>query len=149
MIKTLIDTNIILDIALSRQPFCQEAGIIFQYIEDKKIRGYISASAITDIFYLLRKQIGRQNATQCILDLIKIVDILGVDKETIVNALLFGWTDFEDAVQAQVAIENEIEVIVTRNTKDFKQLIPIKIFTPTELIELVHSKMLEVLEKRG
>jgi predicted nucleic acid-binding protein len=134
MIETLIDTNVILDIALNRQPFCREAGIIFQYMEDKKIRGYISASAVTDIFYLLRKQIGRQNTTQYILELLEIVDILGVGKETIINALLSGQTDFEDAVQTQVAIENEIEVIVTRNVKDFEQLPSIKILTPTALI---------------
>jgi predicted nucleic acid-binding protein len=133
--KTLIDTNIILDIALNRQPFCREARIIFQYMEDEKIRGHISASTVTDIFYLLRKQIGWQNATQYILELIEIVDILCVDKQTIINALSSGWADFEDAVQAQVAIENEIAIIVTRNVKDFQQLTSIKILTPTELIE--------------
>jgi predicted nucleic acid-binding protein len=98
--KALIDTNVILDIALNRQPFCQETKIIFQYMEDEKILGHISASTVTDIFYLLRKQIGRQNATQYILELIEIVNILCVDKQTIINALLSGWTDFEDAVQA-------------------------------------------------
>jgi predicted nucleic acid-binding protein len=140
MIKTLIDTNVILDIALNRQPFCREAEIIFQCMEDKEIRGYISASAVTDIFYLLRKQIGRQNATQYILELLEIVDILGVSKETIIDALLSGLADFEDAVQTQVAIENDIEVIVTRNVKDFKQLLSIKILTPTALIALLLKK---------
>jgi predicted nucleic acid-binding protein len=70
MTKVLIDTNIILDTALNRQPFCLEAGTIFQCIEDKKIRGYISASAVTDIFYLLRKQIGWRDAIQYILELV-------------------------------------------------------------------------------
>jgi predicted nucleic acid-binding protein len=121
--------------ALDRQPFCREAKIIFQYMESEKIRGHISASTVTDLFYLLRKQIGWQNATQYILDLIEIVDILCVDKQTIIDALLSGRTDFEDAVQMQVAIENNMEVIVTRNVKDFPQLTSIQILTPTGLIE--------------
>ncbi|MDR3327395.1 MAG: PIN domain-containing protein [Prevotellaceae bacterium] len=135
MIDALIDTNVILDFLLERQPFCVEAKAVFQNLEDDKIRGYITASSVTDIFYLLKKELGRQNAVQCILELIEIVDILGVDKIIISNALQLGLSDFEDAVQAQTAIENGIEIIITRNAKDFQQLASMEILSPSELIE--------------
>ena len=135
MIKALIDTNVILDFFLSRQPFYQDAKIIFQKIDDEKVEGYISASSVTDIFYLLQKEQGRLYATNCILKLIRIIEVSGVDKNTIINALLLDWQDFEDAVQAQVAIENEIDVVITRNSKDYQSLKKCLILTPQSFIQ--------------
>jgi len=132
--KALIDTNIIIDFFLRREPFYENAEIIFQKISSKKLDGYISASAVTDIFYLLQKAKGNSDAISYILKLIQIIEVLGVDKQTIINALLLNWTDFEDAVQAQVALENEMDVIITRNTKDFQNTEKIKILTPEEFI---------------
>ena len=134
MIKALIDTNVIIDFFLRREPFYKNAETIFQKISYKKIEGYISASAVTDIFYLLQKAKGSVEATNYILKLMQIIEVLGVDKQTIINALLLDWADFEDAVQAQVAIENEMDVIITRNTKDFKKMKKIKVLTPKEFI---------------
>lgn len=66
--------------------------------------------------------------------MIQVIEVLGVDKQTIINALSLNWTDFEDAVQTQTAIENEIDFIITRNTKDFKKTKKIKVLTPDEFI---------------
>jgi len=134
MIKALIDTNVILDFFLEREPFYRDAETVFQKIRNKKAKGHISASTVTDIFYLLRKAKGNLGATNHILKLIQIIEILDVDKQTIINALLFGWTDLEDAVQTQVAVENEMDVIITRNTKDFQKAKRIKVLTPKEFI---------------
>ena len=134
MIKALIDTNVIIDFFLEREPFYGNAETIFRKINDKKVEGYISASTVTDMFYLLQKAKGNLDAVNYISELIQTIEILGVDKQTIINALLFNWTDFEDAVQAQVAIENEISVIITRNTKDFQKIKKIKVLTPKEFI---------------
>jgi len=51
------------------------------------------------------------------------------------NAILLNWTDFEDAVQAQVATENEMDIIITRNTKDFQKAKKVRVLTPKEFIE--------------
>jgi len=50
-------------------------------------------------------------------------------------ALYSGYIDFENAVQTQVAIENNIDVIIIRNTKDYRQLKEIQALTPTELLQ--------------
>ena len=134
MIKALIDTNVVIDFFLIREPFYKIAESIFRKISNEKVEGYISASAVTDIFYLLQKAKGNLEATNCILKLINTIEVLGVDKQTIKNALLLNETDFEDAVQMQVAIENEMDVIITRNTKDFQNTKQIKVLTPKEFI---------------
>jgi len=135
MIKALIDTNVVIDFFLGREPFYTDAETIFQKIIYKKIEGCISASAVTDIFYLLQKAKGNSDATKYILKLIQIIEILGVDKQIIINSLLLNWTDFEDAVQAQVAIENEMDIIITRNIKDFQKTMNVKVLTPKEFNE--------------
>jgi predicted nucleic acid-binding protein len=138
MIKVLIDTNVIIDIALKRQPFYQDAAKIFKKISEQKLRGYISATIATDVFYLLRKDSGKEKALDFLLELVEIIDIIGVDQRTIINALYSGWDDFEDAVQAQSAIENEIDIIITRNKKDYQPIGQIQILTPADFIESQH-----------
>jgi len=132
MIKAFLDTNVVLDIAMARPLFYEDASEVFLKINENKILGYISATSVTDIFYILNR--AKIDAFDYLKKLLKIVDVLGVDKDTIVSALNSGWTDFEDAVQAQVAIENEMDVIITRNTKDFQKTMKIKVITPKEFI---------------
>jgi putative PIN family toxin of toxin-antitoxin system len=133
--KALIDTNVILDFFLYRELFYKDAEDIFQKMNDKKVNGYISASAVTDIFYLIQKEKGYLNASNCILKLMWIIEVLGIDKKTIINALLLNWKDFEDAVQAQVAMENKLDIIITRNPKDYKTLEAIQVITPHDFAE--------------
>ncbi|MCL1933205.1 MAG: PIN domain-containing protein [Candidatus Azobacteroides sp.] len=132
MIKAFLDTNVVLNIALARPLFYEEASEVFLKINENKMRGYISATSVTDIFYVLYK--AKTDASGYLKKLLKIVDVLEVDKHTIITALYSGWTDFEDAVQLQVAIENEMDVIITRNTKDFQKTKKIRVLTPKEFI---------------
>ena len=130
--KILIDTNVVLDFAFNREPFASDAAEIFRHIEQKKISATVSASAITDIFYILHKR--KVDAFAFLKDFLLDIDVLGVDKMIIMYALYSGWTDFEDAVQAQVSIENHVDIIVTRNITDFEKLANIKVLTPSELL---------------
>jgi len=133
--RVLIDTNVILDFVLNRVPFAGAAATLFQHIERQTFSAVVSASAITDIFYLLKKE--KVDAVAFLKDFLSAVDVLGVDKAIIMYALYSGWTDFEDAVQAQVAIENNIDAVITRNTKDYNRLKEIQVLTPTELLKKI------------
>lgn len=139
MIRALIDTNIIVDVALERAPFSKDAKIIYEKIGCGELQGYISASAATDIFYLLHRKAGTEIALKHLQDLVKIFDVLPVDRNIIHAALYSGWSDFEDAVQAQVAMENGIDMIVTRNAKDYKKVEHVKILTPPDFIRHLDS----------
>lgn len=85
--KALIDTNLIIDIACNRQPFIEEAKAIFCRMDGQKLQGYVSASAITDIFYLLRKSKGEEPAFEFLKALLKVVHVLEVNEKTIQAAL--------------------------------------------------------------
>jgi predicted nucleic acid-binding protein len=135
MIKALIDTNIIIDIALKRQPFYLEAIQLFRKINEQKISAFISASAITDIFYILKKSNGKDQTLTFLIDLLNIIDIVDVNKSAIIQALYSGWKDFEDAVQAQVAIENGLDIIITRNPQDYRNLQSLQVLSPHDFLE--------------
>lgn len=136
MKRILFDTNIILDIALKRYPFFNDAFKLFELIDEKKITGSITATTVTDIYFISKKEKGHLEAIQFINNLIKVVDVIGVDKEVIVNALFLKIFDFEDAVQISAAEFNEINTIITRNKSDFVNT-AIQILTPVEFLDLL------------
>lgn len=135
MKKVLFDTNIILDIALKRNPHFDDASRLFGLIDKKIITGNITASTITDIYYISKKEKGHNETMNFIINLIKVVDVIGVDKEVILNAIASDMKDFEDAVQVSAAKFNEIKIVITRNKSDFADS-TLEIFTP---LEFLHS----------
>lgn len=123
MIKVLLDTNIILDYALERLPFAAKAESIFKMAFQEQIDAYLTASSVTDIFYLLRKALGRQSALELLESLLDILDVIEVNKKVIIKALKSGMPDFEDAVQDRAAHLKNIDFIITRNIKDYAKAV--------------------------
>ena len=130
MNRVLIDTNIIVDIATRREPFFEHSSKILELAIEEKIIAYVSASAVTDMFYILQKENGKSNTMQFLKELFEFIDILGVDKTIIINALNSDWKDFEDAVQGNVAANNSLDIIITRNTKDFAKIANVQVKDP-------------------
>ena len=134
MKKVLFDTNIILDIALKRNPHFDDASRLFELIDKKIITGSITASTITDIYYISKKEKGHNEALNFIINLIQVVDVVGIDREVILNAIASDMKDFEDAVQVSAAKFNEIKIVITRNKSDFSES-TLEIFTPFEFLQ--------------
>ncbi|MDP3435215.1 MAG: PIN domain-containing protein [Bacteroidota bacterium] len=133
MNKILLDTNIILDIALERREFFEKSKELMLTINKLSIPTYVTATTVTDIYYILKKSKGHQLTISFLKNLFDFIDIAGVNKEVILSALNSELTDFEDAVQAECAGQNDINIIITRNIADFKKS-KLEIFTPSEFI---------------
>jgi predicted nucleic acid-binding protein len=130
----LVDTNVVLDVLLKRTHFYQNSFKIFQLIDQERIHGCLSASSITDIFYLLRKdQHNFGEVYRTMEELTALFSVVPVSETTIANALALRWKDFEDAVQYIAAKENSIAYIITRNKADY-ETIDIHCMSPTELL---------------
>ena len=120
--KLLIDTNVVLDVLLRREPFSKTAAEVLNLTQRDDVREYVSASAITDIYYIANKQLKDRAAVRDLLErLLKIVSVAAVSEQEIRNALNLTWADFEDSVQYSVALMNEIDGIVTRNPSDYQE----------------------------
>ena len=102
--RILLDTNVVLDVALAREPFCQAAEMILDASDFRRIHLFITASSATDLYYVLRKEKGRDIGLRFIRRLLEGVDACGVDKNTLIAAVNSAFLDFEDAVQNAAAV---------------------------------------------
>ncbi|NJM63112.1 MAG: PIN domain-containing protein [Oscillatoriales cyanobacterium RU_3_3] len=137
--KVVIDTNIIVDVALDREPFFTESDRILTLAEEGTIQGYISASTFSDLYYIIRRDKGRDWTLDFLRQLATFCQVATVDNSVISMALTSTFKDFEDAIQYSSAIVNQIDAIVTRNPRDFPVTAP-RIVTPDRLIqELTNS----------
>ena len=134
--KLLIDTNVVLDVLLRREPFSETAAEVLNLTQRDDVREYVSASAITDIYYIANKQLKDRAAVRNLLErLLKIVSVAAVSEQEIRNALNLTWADFEDSVQYSVALLNEMDGIVTRNPDDYQEA-NMRIWLPEQALEL-------------
>lgn len=118
--RILIDTNIIMDILQKREPFFADSYRALRKAIESDVECLLSASAVTDIFYMLRKAFGSaqqaKEQLERIAQLVSFADVQGMDIHT---ALMREMPDFEDAMVDAVAERNGAAYILTRNIKDF------------------------------
>ncbi len=116
----LIDTNVILDILQKREPFFTASYGALRKAVEKDTACLLSVSAVTDIFYILRRALhSSEHAKSYIEQLSRLVTFADVLEADIQTALSHTMSDFEDAVVDAVAARNKADYILTRNTKDF------------------------------
>lgn len=117
--QVLVDTNIILDYLLEREPFVTDAEALFEAIQSQRIEGYVTATTLTDIFYIVRKERGIVIAKQAVSRILVVMKICTVDRSILETAISSNLPDFEDAVQLACAMALNLDVIVTRDTQGF------------------------------
>jgi len=121
MENVFIDTDVIVDFLTDRKPFSLESAKIFSLIDQKKIKGCVSALSFSNLYYVLKKFGPHKKVISSLQELSEMVDILKVDSHIIKSALTSDFKDFEDSIQYVTAQEHkEIDCIITRNIKDYK-----------------------------
>ncbi len=139
MTDLFIDTDVIIDFLIDRKPHSREAAIIFTLIEQKKIKGYASSLTFSNLYFVLRKIESHNKVKAKLESLSQIVGILKVEERTIKDALASDFPDFEDGIQYFSALDSKkIDVIITRNTKDYKKS-DIPVMTPGDYLKTAIS----------
>ena len=134
--KAVIDTCVIIDALQSREPFCRDAQSIFLICANQQAEGFLTAKAVTDIYYLIHRHTHSDKATRDTLEkLFALFGLLDTSALDIRNAILSETSDYEDAVMIATAVRTGADCIVTRNTKDYSKS-PIPVYTPSEFIGL-------------
>lgn len=137
--RILIDTNILLDYLLTREPFYEDAREVVRICTEGKIKGCIAAHSITNMFFILRKDYDAEERREMLISLCTIFDVEGIDK----NKLLAGlknndFLDFEDCLQMECAKVYGAEYIVTRNMSDY-QMSEVKAILPKDFLALINT----------
>ena len=134
--KILFETNVVLDLLLDREPFSDTAARLFFRVDEGELSGFISATTVTTVHYLARRTVGDRRARREIQNLIDLLDVAPVNLAVLEGALQSKFTDFEDAVLYNAALNVNAEGIVTRNAGDFKRS-TIPVYAPEELDHLM------------
>ena len=130
----LIDTNIILDVFLMREPFYYASNNVFQLCLQDKITGVIAAHSFNNIWYIARKRIPEEKLRNLLISLISVFEVESIDKTKIISALgNSDFKDFEDCLQDECAKKYDCEYIVTRDKDDFRNS-KIKAIPPEEFL---------------
>lgn len=121
MNRLLIDTNIVIDLLAKRQEFYPEAAELFSKADRGETALYVSSLTFANTNYILSKVKSPIEARDILIKFKVLVHILNLDDKIIQLALSdSGFVDFEDGLQYYSVIENQIDAIITRNKKDFK-----------------------------
>lgn len=128
-----LDTNVVLDFVLKREPFASKAAIIFDLGERQRLNLHLSSLSMNTIDYVVSKVSSSRKSRTVIIKLLSIVEVLPVQKSTIEQAAFSDFKDFEDAVQNFCAAEHQLQHLITRNSKDFKKS-QLSVQTPTEFL---------------
>lgn len=129
----LFDTNVVLDALLNRLPWATDAAACWQASDDGKILGCLTASTLTDIFYIARKQKGLNAARDAVRVCLDAFAICAVDRLSLEQAADLPGDDFEDNLQIACATLASIDAILTRDKTGFTTT-AISILSPADLI---------------
>ena len=129
----LIDTDVLIDIALRRQPHAGPAAELLDKIEHGVEAANIAWHSVSNLYYIVAPAIGGVNARDFIADLIRFVPVAATDTEAVRYATGLPMADFEDAMQVAAARACGARHIVTRNIPDYERS-PIRAITPQEAL---------------
>ena len=130
--KIIVDTNVILDFLLSREPHIADAKHLFKMVSQEKVEAFITASSVTDIYYIVAKRLGDTTAKGAIKHLLGILGVIAVGGSDCLGALDLPIADFEDALVATCANREDIDYIVS-NDKGFLKV-------TTSLISVISTR---------
>jgi predicted nucleic acid-binding protein len=122
MKKLLLDTDVVLDFLLDRQPFAEQAAQILALCEEKKLQVFVTPVLISNVYYILRKLGSHNKVITHLKQLLTLVEIASIQKAEVLEALASDFVDFEDALQHFAAkSESGMQLIITRNLKDYSK----------------------------
>lgn len=139
MPRVLFDTNVVLDLLLDREPHSIAAARLVSAVEHGRLGGFLCATAVTTIDYLVSRELGRSGARRAIETLLRIFEVAGVTRAVLESALDLDFDDYEDAVAHEAARSVEADGIVTRNVRDFAGA-SLAVYSPEELVAALEQR---------
>ena len=121
MKNLLIDTNIIIDLLAKRGEFYEPAAQLFSLSDQKKIQLYVCSLSFANAHYILSRQLTETKVREILRKLKVLVKVIPLDSKILDKSLNSAFKDFEDAIQYYAALEAKVDIIITRNLKDFKK----------------------------
>jgi predicted nucleic acid-binding protein len=136
--RAFIDSDVILDVALAREPFVEASSLVLAILEQRLCAGVISSNIVTNVYYVLRKLSSSEQARRFLQDLLQIIEVVSANHNAVMTALASEFTDLEDGIQHFAALEARCDCIVTRNGADYTKA-SIPVYAPKEFMALFEN----------
>jgi predicted nucleic acid-binding protein len=132
-VKVLLDADVLLDIALNREPFFKESSAVVEWCQEAPQTALIAWHSVSNLYYLLRAARTDAKARNFVSDMLRFANVASGGTEAVRRALTMPMNDFEDALQVAAAISEETQFIITRNVSHYRgSLVPV--LTPNEFL---------------
>ncbi len=133
-----VDSDVILDVLEKREGFYLHSAQVLTLGDEKKVRLVTTSLVFANVYYLLRKHLGIEKAKESLRKLRLIVDVVSVNSKEVDLALNSEFSDFEDALQYFTALENKVDLVITRNVRDYKNP-KIAVMTPQQYMSVLNK----------
>lgn len=130
----LLDTNIVLDVLLNRAPWVNDSKAVWAACDKGTATGFITATTLTNIFYIAKRQADIQQARQAVRICLDTFIVCQVDSIVLEHAYLLAGKDFEDDLQIACATSEKLGAIITRNLADFQHA-SLPAYTPSDWLK--------------
>ena len=138
--KILLDTCVVLDYLQARDPYFDDVLNIMIGVANREYAAYITASSVTDLYYIVHRSTHSDQLTRSYMSkLFQLVGITDTSPEDCINALHSTISDYEDAVMVQTAVRSGMDLLITRNLKDYRTA-PVRILDPASFIMMITSE---------
>jgi predicted nucleic acid-binding protein len=132
--RVFVDSDVILDFALTREPFFEQSKKMLAFIQNKWALGFSSSNIIANVHYVLRKAKNDADARGFLSDLLTFIRVLPPTHRIVRDALVSDFGEFEDAMQYYTALKKRCHCIITRNVRHYQKS-QIQVLTPTEFLQ--------------
>ena len=132
--RVLLDTDVLIDVSLRREPFYADSAALWTLVEDDQVEGLVSVISFTNVFYVVRKLSGQLKARRLLVTLRSIFKPVACDEQILAQAIDSDLKDFEDAIQYFSALHARVDCLVTRNVKDYPRDGRCLVVTPREFL---------------
>lgn len=131
--KVFLDTNVMIDLIITRIPFYESIAAIIKIAEKNEIELYTSSLSFVNTFYVSSKVNSKESVIETLKKFRIICNVSIIDELNIDKSLISNFEDFEDAVQYNSALFHVCKYIITRDKKGFKNS-KITVMTPEEFL---------------
>ena len=132
--RLLIDTNILLDVLMKREPHFRDSAEVWKLCETGLAEGVVSVLSFANLVYVMRKELSPARILDVLERMKLIFRFADFSASAMSHAAGLMWDDFEDSVQSTIAWQIKADCIITRNVRDFRNS-RVPAFTPAELLE--------------
>ena len=131
--KYLFDADVLLDVALDREPFADESSAALDWCQKAPRSAVLAWHSVSNVYYVLRAARNDAHARTFLSDLLRFAVVASGGADAVSRALFLPMNDFEDALQVAAALSVDAELIVTRNVRDYRGS-PLPAVTPHDFL---------------